>query len=224
MARCDRRAMKPARLMAGIYRGHPAPAGAARLGPRRGKRVQAAEMGEALDRAASYGSGSAPVGQVHVVGAGPRRALGRPSCWPRPAARSRSTKPGPPPAAAAARISTANSAAGSTTATTCCCPATSAAMAYLDTHRRPRHLAGPARRASRSSICATGERWEVRPNRGAMPWWMLAPRRRVPGTRLRDYLALLALRRAGADDDGGGGAGAAGRSTRGCWSRWRSRR
>lgn len=41
----------------------------------------------------------------------------------------------------------------------------------------------------------TGERWTMRPNRGRLPWWILSPSRRVPGTSARDYLALLALRR-----------------------------
>ena len=43
---------------------------------------------------------------------------------------------------------------------------------------------------------ATGERWIVRPNRGVLPWWVLSARRRVPGTRAADYLAVLRLRRA----------------------------
>ena len=41
----------------------------------------------------------------------------------------------------------------------------------------------------------SGARWTVRPNAGRLPWWVLAPGRRVPGTRARDYLGLLALRR-----------------------------
>ncbi len=44
---------------------------------------------------------------------------------------------------------------------------------------------------------ASGERWTVRPNAGRLPWWVLAPRRRVPGARLSEYLGLLALLRAG---------------------------
>jgi squalene-associated FAD-dependent desaturase len=43
---------------------------------------------------------------------------------------------------------------------------------------------------------ATGESWVLRPNRGRLPWWVLCPSRRVPGTRARDYLALDRLRRA----------------------------
>jgi squalene-associated FAD-dependent desaturase len=37
---------------------------------------------------------------------------------------------------------------------------------------------------------ATGERWNLRPNGGCLPWWVLAPSRRVPGTKFADYLAL----------------------------------
>lgn len=43
----------------------------------------------------------------------------------------------------------------------------------------------------------TGERWQVRPNAGPLPWWIFAPARRVPGTRWRDYLGLARLMRAG---------------------------
>lgn len=38
-----------------------------------------------------------------------------------------------------------------------------------------------------------GGRWRIRPNAGALPWWLLSPSRRVPGTRISDYLALLKL-------------------------------
>lgn len=40
-----------------------------------------------------------------------------------------------------------------------------------------------------------GVRWTLRPDDGPVPWWILDAGRRVPGTRLRDYLALLALMR-----------------------------
>jgi squalene-associated FAD-dependent desaturase len=45
----------------------------------------------------------------------------------------------------------------------------------------------------------TGERWCLAPNAGPIPWWILSSRRRVPGTRLRDYAALLRLMFAGRD-------------------------
>lgn len=37
----------------------------------------------------------------------------------------------------------------------------------------------------------TGERWSLAMNHGVMPWWLLNPRRRVPGTRFSDYLSVL---------------------------------
>lgn len=39
----------------------------------------------------------------------------------------------------------------------------------------------------------TGERWTVRINDGRLPWWIFDRDRRVPGTSLKDYLALLPL-------------------------------
>jgi squalene-associated FAD-dependent desaturase len=46
----------------------------------------------------------------------------------------------------------------------------------------------------------TGERWILRPNSGVMPWWLWSDRRRVPGSRARDYLAALRLRSASPDE------------------------
>ena len=39
----------------------------------------------------------------------------------------------------------------------------------------------------------SGERWTVHPNSGRIPWWIFVPHRRVPGTRLADYLDLIKL-------------------------------
>lgn len=75
-----------------------------------------------------------------------------------------------------------------------------AALAYveridaLDTFERPAEAVLPF------VDLASGERWGVRPSRGTVPWWILSARRRVPGTRARDYLAALALPQAGPDD------------------------
>jgi len=44
---------------------------------------------------------------------------------------------------------------------------------------------------------ATGERWTIRPNAGPIPWWIMAPGRRVPGTRPSDYAEALQLYFAG---------------------------
>ena len=71
-----------------------------------------------------------------------------------------------------------------------------AAMAYierigaLDTFERPAEAAIPF------IDVAAGVRWQLRPNRGAVPWWLLDPARRVPGTRPSEYLEALKLRRA----------------------------
>lgn len=40
---------------------------------------------------------------------------------------------------------------------------------------------------------ASGERWTLRPGAGRVPLWLLDPARRVPGTRLADYLAAVRL-------------------------------
>jgi squalene-associated FAD-dependent desaturase len=39
----------------------------------------------------------------------------------------------------------------------------------------------------------TGERWTVRPNHGRIPWWILLRDRRVPGTRVWDYLRMARI-------------------------------
>jgi hydroxysqualene dehydroxylase len=57
-------------------------------------------------------------------------------------------------------------------------------------------VAGPAEAVYEFIDAASGERWRLRPNRGRLPWWILSARRRVPGTRAKDYLAALALWRA----------------------------
>ena len=44
---------------------------------------------------------------------------------------------------------------------------------------------------------ATHERWSVRMNEGRLPWWVMSRGRRVPGTRLWDYLRGIGLAFAG---------------------------
>jgi squalene-associated FAD-dependent desaturase len=61
-------------------------------------------------------------------------------------------------------------------------------------------LTGPAEPIFPFINLATGAAWTLRLNRGRLPWWIFAPNRRVPGTKPADYLALLKLRRAGAQD------------------------
>lgn len=60
-------------------------------------------------------------------------------------------------------------------------------------------LVGPDRAEFAWADLRTGERWTLRPDEGPIPWWVLQPSRRVPGTRAVDYLRLapLALGRRG---------------------------
>ncbi len=39
----------------------------------------------------------------------------------------------------------------------------------------------------------SGDRWSVKPNLGRIPWWILTKGRRVPDTRLSDYLEMRAI-------------------------------
>jgi squalene-associated FAD-dependent desaturase len=43
----------------------------------------------------------------------------------------------------------------------------------------------------------TGRRADLRPNRGLIPWWLLSADRRLPNSRITDYLAAFRLRRPG---------------------------
>ena len=45
----------------------------------------------------------------------------------------------------------------------------------------------------------SGLRWTIRPGDGAIPWWILSPGRRVPGTRVSEYLRGFRLAGASAD-------------------------
>ncbi len=54
-------------------------------------------------------------------------------------------------------------------------------------------LTGPERAEFPFIDVATGERWTVRPGRGPVPWWILLPSRRVPGSRPGEYLKALRL-------------------------------
>lgn len=69
----------------------------------------------------------------------------------------------------------------------------SAVHAYLARIGAGDRLRGPAEAAFPFVDAVSGERWTVRPSMGAVPWWLLDPARRVPGTGLRDYLRLLPL-------------------------------
>ncbi|GGC62121.1 hydroxysqualene dehydroxylase HpnE [Chelatococcus reniformis] len=57
-------------------------------------------------------------------------------------------------------------------------------------------LRGPASAAFDFADLASGARWRLRPNDGRVPWWLFDRSRRVPETRVRDYLAPLGVLRA----------------------------
>ncbi|MFC0408246.1 hydroxysqualene dehydroxylase HpnE [Roseomonas elaeocarpi] len=66
---------------------------------------------------------------------------------------------------------------------------------YLKAIGASERLIGPLEAEFHFADLRDGARWTVRPNRGRLPWWVLVPGRRVPGTRVRDYLSLVALTR-----------------------------
>jgi hydroxysqualene dehydroxylase len=71
-----------------------------------------------------------------------------------------------------------------------------AALGYLDMVGARDGLVGPGKAHFPFVDLATGERWTLRANDGPIPWWILQPTRRVPGTNPRDYLPLMRLLRA----------------------------
>ncbi|HEU0162455.1 MAG TPA: hydroxysqualene dehydroxylase HpnE [Rhizomicrobium sp.] len=58
-------------------------------------------------------------------------------------------------------------------------------------------LAGPDRAVFPFVDLRDGTRWTLQPDEGPLPFWMASNRRRVPGTRLGDYLRYLPLLWAG---------------------------
>ena len=72
-------------------------------------------------------------------------------------------------------------------------------MRYLAEIDAPDELVGPDSACFPFLDLRTGRRWTVRPNAGRLPWWIFDSRRRVPGTRARDYLSGLYFALAGAD-------------------------
>jgi squalene-associated FAD-dependent desaturase len=66
---------------------------------------------------------------------------------------------------------------------------------YLSAIGAEDRVVGPARAEFPFFDVATGQSWTLRPNDGPIPWWALVAGRRVPGTRLGDYLAVATLMR-----------------------------
>jgi squalene-associated FAD-dependent desaturase len=68
-----------------------------------------------------------------------------------------------------------------------------ATHAYLRAIGATQRLTGPDTAAFDFCDVKSGARWRVRPNPGAIGWWVFSKDRRAPGTRASDYLALLSL-------------------------------
>jgi squalene-associated FAD-dependent desaturase len=73
------------------------------------------------------------------------------------------------------------------------------AMRYLETIGARGTMTGPAEPLFPYIDLTTGERWRLRPNRGMFPWWLFDAARRVPGTKVLDYLEPVKLAWAGSD-------------------------
>lgn len=68
-----------------------------------------------------------------------------------------------------------------------------AVMTYLKRIGASNALAGPDTARFDFFDVATGRRWTIRPNEGALPWWVTDAHRRVPDTTAGDYLGLAGL-------------------------------
>ena len=74
-----------------------------------------------------------------------------------------------------------------------------AAQHYLADINAADALTGPTSACFPFIDIRTGQRWRLRPNAGRLPWWILDPGRRVPGTKVWDYLSALQFGVDGAD-------------------------
>jgi squalene-associated FAD-dependent desaturase len=68
-----------------------------------------------------------------------------------------------------------------------------ATFAYLRSIGSADRLAGPEHAGFPFVDVRTDARWTISPNDGAIPWWILSSKRRVPGTFIREYLAMAKL-------------------------------
>ena len=71
-----------------------------------------------------------------------------------------------------------------------------ATIAYVKSIGAADNLVGPEAATFAFADLKSGERWKLRINEGRVPWWILSRARRVPETRVRDYLAVARLLRA----------------------------
>ena len=72
-----------------------------------------------------------------------------------------------------------------------------AVMRYLEEIGAGNVLAGPASARFPFLDLRSGQRWCLRPNRGALPWWIFDKGRRVPDTSAWSYLGALSFAIAG---------------------------
>ena len=77
--------------------------------------------------------------------------------------------------------------------------ANDAALAFLRTIGSEDKLVGPDEAEFTFADLASGERWVIHPNNGRIPWWVFSKVRRVPGTKVIDYLPLIRLLRSKPD-------------------------
>lgn len=75
-----------------------------------------------------------------------------------------------------------------------------AVLAYLNAVGARDRLAGPSSAAYPFLDVQSGARWNLRPSRGRIPWWLLDAKRRVPGTTPASYLSALKLLQARAGE------------------------
>jgi len=68
-------------------------------------------------------------------------------------------------------------------------------LAYVERIGALATLEGPVEAVFPFIDIAAKQRWTVRLNHGAVPWWIFASNRRVPETRAIEYCAVLSLRR-----------------------------
>lgn len=73
------------------------------------------------------------------------------------------------------------------------------AIAYLATIGAADRMATQPRARFPFVDLATGQRWAVQMSDGPVPWWILRAGRRIPGTRVRDYLGAWRIAAAGPD-------------------------
>lgn len=68
-----------------------------------------------------------------------------------------------------------------------------ATLDYLRAIGAADELSGPEQAEFPFVDLKTGERWNVRPNAGRLPWWILSKSRRVPKSTLADYVRGIRL-------------------------------